>query len=565
MDTNKEYPVIWAIILIAIAVRLWGISFGLPHTECRPDESIITDIIYSPLRAFNPGTFNYPSLYKYMVLCLYIIYFLIGIITGNYHSIAEVLAEYEMHPVNFYLINRFLSASFGVATVFVVYKMTEYFLDKKTAVISAIFLSLAHLHVRDSHFGTVDVPLTFFIMCSMYFIVKANKERAFKNYFMAGICTGLAASTKYQGILLFIPMFAAHCLNIAEEKDKKMRLIFDGRILSFLLAAIIFFLLGTPYAILSFSNFISDILYESAHLKYGHGIILGAGWWYHIRYSLFYGLGWSLLAASLLGIIVLAGTNIKKALILCSFPFIYYIYMGRGNTVFLRYAIPLVPFLCITAAVFTIYISSKLASRLASFSSNILTYFLAAVILLPSAHNVVLSDRLLAKKDNRLQAAEWINKNITKASSIYQISLFPPGKIQLYPAIDSLPKIHYNIITRISYRIPESVRVYMLLYLKDRHITGYEQWNYGIAEKLPEYIIAEKSPLSLYSILQKDAQEVIKKSYRLRQSFIAIDMNDRKSWFDQQDAFYLPFAGFAGVERPGPNFYIYERNDLLKK
>jgi hypothetical protein len=29
--------------------------------------------------------------------------------------------------------------------------------------------------------------------------------------------------------------------------------------------------------------------------------------------------------------------------------------------------------------------------------------------------------------------------------------------------------------------------------------------------------------------------------------------------YDQQDAFYVPFDGFDGVARPGPNLSIYER------
>ena len=29
--------------------------------------------------------------------------------------------------------------------------------------------------------------------------------------------------------------------------------------------------------------------------------------------------------------------------------------------------------------------------------------------------------------------------------------------------------------------------------------------------------------------------------------------------YDQQDAFYLPFDSFTGVERPGANFYIYRK------
>jgi hypothetical protein len=48
-------------------------------------------------------------------------------------------------------------------------------------------------------------------------------------------------------------------------------------------------------------------------------------------------------------------------------------------------------------------------------------------------------------------------------------------------------------------------------------------------------------------------------SYRLSASFHAIDMGRDQHWFDMQDGFFIPLAGFAGVERPGPNICIYQR------
>jgi len=32
--------------------------------------------------------------------------------------------------------------------------------------------------------------------------------------------------------------------------------------------------------------------------------------------------------------------------------------------------------------------------------------------------------------------------------------------------------------------------------------------------------------------------------------------------YDLQDGFYLPFAGFKGIARPGPNFYVYKHPDV---
>ena len=42
----------------------------------------------------------------------------------------------------------------------------------------------------------------------------------------------------------------------------------------------------------------------------------------------------------------------------------------------------------------------------------------------------------------------------------------------------------------------------------------------------------------------------------------AQDLSATDAVYDWQDEFYLPLAGFGGIERPGPNLTIYVRPDL---
>ena len=75
----------------------------------------------------------------------------------------------------------------------------------------------------------------------------------------------------------------------------------------------------------------------------------------------------------------------------------------------------------------------------------------------------------------------------------------------------------------------------------------------------PEWIIVQESPLRMYSWVPDTLRQVLT-HYRLRQAFRGMDVN---GWhvFDQQDAFYLPLAGFDSVGRPGPNLLMYQRVD----
>ena len=41
---SRERWLLWLLTAAALGLRLWGIAFGLPHLEARPDESKIIDV-----------------------------------------------------------------------------------------------------------------------------------------------------------------------------------------------------------------------------------------------------------------------------------------------------------------------------------------------------------------------------------------------------------------------------------------------------------------------------------------------------------------------------------------
>ena len=135
-------------------------------------------------------------------------------------------------------------------------------------------------------------------------------------------------------------------------------------------AALIAFLCGTPYAILDAPHFLEGLQFDFSHLMEGHGIVLGRGWWYHLTFSLWYGLGAPLLIAGLGGMALLAATSWKKAVMILTFPVLYYVTVGRGFTVFVRYITPVVPFLCITAALVVVWIVRRGSRERSSFQRS---------------------------------------------------------------------------------------------------------------------------------------------------------------------------------------------------
>ena len=540
--TSKYNPIFYIIftmiLIVAAIVRCRGIGFGLPHTECRPDETIIVHIAMEFFKGDpNPHFFRYPTLYMYIMFFFYSCRFAVGLLIGNYASVQDFIAERHTDASTLYLMARYVSAFFGTATVAITYLIAKKFHGKKTAIVSAMFLALAYLHVRESHFGVTDVTAVFFVMSSMLFIVNAFKTGQLKHYLWAALLAGLATSTKYNGIILIVPIFATHYMNVARERESvTLETLIDKRIVLSATVLTAGFLIGTPFALIDFGQLINDFLFELGHLGKGHGIIIQRGWLYHVRFSLFHGLGWPLLITGILGMILLAFKDTRKWIALCSFPIFFYIIAGKGYTVFVRYALFLVPFLCITAAVFIVYLCKKLTTQFGTFAKNAVLCIAVGLIILPSAINVIKFDTLQSKEDNRLIAAKWINKNIPKGSIICQTGSFP-GRIRLIP--------------------------------------GYRQWYYDKElesftfinkqkDGHPEYMVVEQSDLVQYGKLTSKLKQLLNKHYSEQVSFVANQPSERGRLYDQQDAFYTPFAGFNGVVRPGPNLYIYKINQDKK-
>jgi hypothetical protein len=89
----------------------------------------------------------------------------------------------------------------------------------------------------------------------------------------------------------------------------------------------------------------------------------------------------------------------------------------------------------------------------------------------------------------------------------------------------------------------------------ERRFLSYEP----ILETAPEFIVRIEYPLIMYNRIPDGIDSLIESAHNPRIEFKAIDVASRDSWFDQMDAFYLPFRGFGAVSRPGPNIRIFER------
>jgi 4-amino-4-deoxy-L-arabinose transferase-like glycosyltransferase len=531
------------ILLLAAGLRLWGLEFGLPHTGARPDETQVAKTAVDFLSGnLNPGFFNYPTLFMYLIGGGYLTYCAAGVAAGRFLSIAACAATWPSNWTPFFLIARVVSAAAGTVTVWAVYRLGLRLFDRTTGLAAALFLACAFLHVRDSHFGVTDVTMTALVVLAVVALAEAHDCPSPRRFAAAGALAGLAASTKYNALLLAPGAVVSQALAWLERPDLGR---LDRRVPAFAVAMIAAFVAGTPYSVIEPGRFWTDASSEAVHLATGHAVLLGVGWRYHATVTLWHGLTWPLLAAALAGGIWMVLERPRRAALLLAFPLVYYAVAGRGTTVFARYMVPIVPFLCVTAGFLVSRLSTAIARGAPSSggavavnqsASRLVAAVLAMALAMPGLAKSVALDRLLSRTDSRVLAADWAAANIPAGASVYLAG----GQ---YGAPD---------LSRRGSPPPYSFWEF------NETRTTFESGPLSAAE-WPRWIVVQESPLEAYSRLPAAVQEGLVR-YDMRQSFRAVDMR-APHVYDQQDAWFLPLAGFAGVGRPGPNVYFYQRRE----
>jgi 4-amino-4-deoxy-L-arabinose transferase-like glycosyltransferase len=554
----KENVVLVFILVFSLAVRLWGISFGLPHVDARPDELMIVGAALRVWQGnFNPHFFIYPHLFFYALSLLYGIYFIVLLISGSVASYGDFLTKTLIDRTGIVLIDRVFVAVLGALTVLALYILVQkVFKSKQLALLSAGFLSIAYLHVRDSHFGVTDVPLTFMIILAYIFIFMIYERGSKQDYILAGIFSGLASGTKYNALLLAASILIAHLLRV-----KNARAVLDKNFIFSSISMFAAFILTTPFFIFDLPTAWYDF---SRHVFPLHSVSIpafGLGWIYHLRLTLLYGLGFMFLLFGLIGMALLFRRYPRRAFILFCFPLLYYFFAGFGRHYYLvRYMVPVIPFLCLSAA----YAAERLSDFLSRFYQRKTAILLAIVFLITffSMKNTFYFDRVLSKRDTRSIAYSWIINNISEGATIGLWTSFwgVPTEIESVPSLigrnETLKKWGAKSIMLVN-------DMYIDVRMRQEGFIGYHVFPFDYqrisdGSGLPEYIFVEVFPIgnppppfALRRILEREYQQI---------AFFSADItNIDKLKYDPQDAFYVPYSGARFVGRPGPNLFIFKR------
>jgi hypothetical protein len=327
-----------AVLAGAFALRHEGVSFGLP-VLVHPDEAAVAE----PARRIattgnlNPHTFLYPSLAIYAQALAY----------RARYALSDAASMGEMSDADLYRTGRTLTVVFAVATVAVTYALARAIAGPVAAIVAAVLTSVSELHVANSLPITTDVPMALFVVLASWLSLRIHTCGArLRDYVAAGLCAGLATSTKYNGVFAVLPIVVAHLVTVPLSPA----VLFDRRLVAAAAASVFGFFLATPYALVDSESFFAFLRLQREAYSLGHPGAEQVGTSY-----VFYAdamrtrFGAGPLVIGVLGIGLLTRWRPRVAAIVLVFPVALFLFMGAYPVRFDRNIVSLVSFAAVTA------------------------------------------------------------------------------------------------------------------------------------------------------------------------------------------------------------------------
>ncbi len=520
------------IVLFAAALRLWGVGFGLPNVLCRPDELVHATLAVSVAEGeLNPRFFRYPTLYFYIMGAIYrVIFFFIESPAG-----AAREAFVREHALVLITAGRLLSVLASVCTVPAVYALGRRAGGRLTGLLAAALLAANYLSARDAHFMTVDAAMTLLVVVALVKVLDAMEDGGAKSFVIAGLLAGLAASVKYNAALLAFAVLAAHLVAARREGTSLVRSLAGGRLWLSALVMVAAFVVTSPFTVLDYRAFAADFMNEAHHFSTGYypGRPPHSTIGFYVWVVALHGLGILPGLLALAGLVRWAKDRDGRGLALIAFAAPFGASMLSGETVFARYALPLVPIACLAGARGI----ELLAERGGERSAGLLA---AALFVLASAqplYNAVRFDALISREDTRNLAEGWIIDNLE-----------PGGLVQVGGVAG-----HHWVLDRS--RLPG-------FDVGGIDFTGQDYLVWQSLEYYREqgrrYALTHQYPLA-YSTVRPDLWEKLMERATLLRCFDPYEPEPPEDpVFDHEDAFYAPFACFEGFARPGPRICVFE-------
>ena len=366
--SRGEWLGLAALLALAASLRIPGLRYGLPFPLLNADEESIVPRAWELAHGggLDPGWYDYPSL--------------LFLLLAPFQAFAEAPS---------YGAGRGVAAGLGLIGVAAAWWLGRASYGLLAGLVAGAAVAVATVHVAYSHVAVTDVLLTALVSVALALAVHGRLE-------WAGAAAGLAASAKYPGVFLAVPILAVGW--------GQWRRLATGAAL-----AALAFVLTSPFVVWHAGAAWEDISRVQR--------LAAEGWLGfendHPTPLAFLDRLWESLGPAL--VVALAGLALagralvvkrhklsahRADVVLVSFTLAYFAYLLTLDAHFDRYVLPLVPVL------------GALAGRVRP-----LAVVTLALLLIPLAWSIA-EVRALRGTDTRLVAHDWIEANVPRSATV---------------------------------------------------------------------------------------------------------------------------------------------------
>lgn len=518
-DLSRRTALLWLAAATALggAFRFYGLGWGAPYFHFHMDEHLVFTDAYllarDPHAAAMSGKF-----FMYSPGPSYLLNLVVRIYEALAHPLDLTIPRDE---ITYMVLGRAISATFGTATIPLVYLVARRVSGRVAGVIAAFLLAGAVIHLRDSHFFALDVSMAFFTVVTWYFMAHTVERGSIGGTVGSGIGLGLGLLCKYSAA------FLAPLIGLAEmmspDGPRGLRPLRPWvraglRAAAAVALGLTLFLILDPLVVKYFDKFRTDIKdwvidpLSGASKPFWisqFADVNGVTYWF--TNLLWWGLGPALEIWALAGVIWLLVRRDRMALFAAAFPIAYWLSAGRTATVapFIRYTVPLAPALAVAAAALSADLLRRPRWRAPAMAAT--TVVVATTLLWAAAYMNV-----FRSPDSRLAASAWLLENVPRDS-----------KILIEPSQNTPPMGSY--LTAVSFHEsyvmfhPQTEKHdYYWLYPLDTYRSLFnrgvdDNWRRNYIQSrlaLADWIVMDESFLESYKHLPESEHGVVKQYYR---------------------------------------------------
>ncbi|MCC7106142.1 MAG: glycosyltransferase family 39 protein [Chloroflexi bacterium] len=524
------------VFLLALLPRVWTFDWQLPSALYFDELKYVTRAVRFGSSDPNEVDFRNPSLFRHLLSGEFAV---LGMVSPAY--LPPTPATREQASIGARLAAaRITVAILGALAVALLYLTAASLWGCWAGLAAGLLYAAAFLPVHLSHLALNDVPASCLLGLGLWCSARALCRPDARWLAGAGLAIGLAAATKYNFAIGLAAPLAAAWFGPVGLRPRAAGLFAPallGRAARNVAivggAAILGFVLGMPEVIVTPADVMSGFAQQ---LRTGNSrwpgqepdpvpALYGR--------TLLQGIGLPALLLSLAGAMALVWRRPAQALMLLAPPLLYLGAMFGKPLFFARFALPVVPFVCLLAVVgIRELVQLAPPARLRPALAIVLTLVaLGPSIVLSARH-----DDLITETDTRLEAQDWLRAHAPAGTKVAAQLYSLPIAVEGYPRTDPWQEVSFDSLTdaAVLRRLACQNARYLL-------VSSYRYERQRTTSRPGE------SPTG-YELLDRGRPPVV--TFAAGPGGTAVRMH--------VDDTALPFWSLWQRERPGPTVRIYE-------